>query len=183
MIYTGVGSRKVPNHVCDVLTVIAQSLNGWTLRSGAAIGCDAAFERGSTLKEIYLPHEGFNNHNGIDATTLPMYSEAMDIAKHIHPIWRRCSLQAKKLHTRNVFQVLGADLMTPSDMLICWTVDGANGTSKPTSIMTGGTATAINLAVRNDVPVFNVANDDELYSMLNITGIYSMDELLLRITA
>jgi len=48
-----------------------------------------------------------------------------------------CSDYAKKLHGRNVKQVLGDDLKTPSDFLLCWTKEGKD---------VGGTRTAIVLA-------------------------------------
>ncbi len=148
------------------------------MRSGAANGADAAFEKGADETEIYLPWEGFNNHRtGIIAPTLDNYAMAREVASYIHPAWNSCNETSRKFHARNMYQVLGMDLATPSDFLICWTADGANGTSRSTSIVTGGTASAINLAIRNDVPVFNIANDDEFHSVLNISGIGSLDAL------
>lgn len=48
MIYCGIGSRKAPKHVLDLMTKIGESFakKGLLLRSGGAIGADTAFERG-----------------------------------------------------------------------------------------------------------------------------------------
>ena len=49
--------------------------------------------------------------------------------KNITPNWGRLSYGGKKLQTRNVFQVLGADLKTPTEFIICWT-DKYGGTQQ-----------------------------------------------------
>ena len=46
---------------------------------------------------------------------------AEQIASSVHPAWDRCNEYARKLHTRNVAQVLGADLKHHVDFLVCWT--------------------------------------------------------------
>jgi hypothetical protein len=121
---------------------------GFILRSGGADGADKAFEVGAgDDKEIYL---------AFHAT-----SEAMAIAKQFHGAWNRCSEYARKLHGRNAFQVLGRDLSTPSQFLICWTPDGCECHAYR-SIKTGGTGTAISIADHYNVPVFNLANAESL---------------------
>lgn len=133
--YTGVGARKTPPHVLKVMTKLAARLSdlGLTLRSGGAQGADTAFEHGAIAKDIYTAKD----------TT----EQAMEIASQYHPAWHRCSDYAKRLHARNVFQVIGADLATPSKFLICWTEGGKT---------VGGTATAIRIADAYSVPVFNL---------------------------
>lgn len=139
--YTGVGSRETPPEVQKKFTEIAALLesSGYILRSGHADGADLAFELGvidkNSKAQIFLAQ---------DATP-----EAMEIASKIHPAWHNCSEYAKKLHARNVFQVLGQDLVSPSKFLLCWTKGG-----KPV----GGTRTAIILAEQNNIPVFNFFN-------------------------
>lgn len=147
--YTGVGSRETPAEVLFNMRYLAKelALMGYTLRSGGAKGSDSAFEEGcdavSGSKEIYLPVPKFN---GSDSKLLPSM-EAYRMAAQIHPAWSRCTSFARKAHARNIHQVLGEDLKTPSEFLICWTRGG---------VATGGTATAINLAVQNNIPVFNL---------------------------
>lgn len=155
--YTGIGSRETPQRILEVMNELAIVLDnkGWTLRSGGADGADSAFEMGAHIsKEIYLPWKGFNGNNS------PLYKltpEAWNMAEFIHPAWNRCSEGAKKLHTRNIYQVLGYDLNTPSKMLICWTRDG---------LEIGGTATAIRLAKSNGIKVINLGNTNDLERVL-----------------
>ena len=159
--YTGVGSRKTPASVLALMTRLAQTLAsaGWTLRSGAADGADAAFEAGAgRAAEIYLPWRGFNRH------TSPLHEvtpDALMLAAEVHPVWDRLSDAARKLHARNCYQVLGSKLCRPSTFLVCWTPDGATSAQECTRD-TGGTATAIRLADRFGVPTFNLARPDHL---------------------
>ncbi len=142
--YTGVGSRDTPPSMLQLMTRIAArlALDGYTLRSGGAVGADQAFEQGATLKAIFFAH---------DATPA-----AMNVAAALHPAWNRCSPFARRLHGRNAFQVLGAALDSPSDFLICWTADGCIHHNART-INTGGTGTAISIASTNGVPVHNLS--------------------------
>lgn len=148
--YTGVGSRKTPSSIIRLMTETAAYLEkeGWILRSGGADGADSAFEAG--VKDRGKMTIFYANHAN---------DEAMQLAASIHPAWDRCSPFAKKLHARNCFQVLGPDLKTPSKMLICWTPD-ACVSSKTRSIETGGTGTAIALAEKYGVTIFNLANPE-----------------------
>lgn len=145
--YTGVGARATPKGVRDRMTKLASLLPDWTLRSGGADGADLAFENGALNKEIFLPWEGFNNN---DSLLYTQSKEAREIAAKIHPKWNDLKESVKKLHTRNIHQVLGKDLKSPSLFLVCWTENGED---------IGGTRTAIICAKENNVPVFNLAKD------------------------
>jgi hypothetical protein len=143
--YTGVGSRKTPPDVLDLMRNIAQYLQrkGYTLRSGGAQGADSAFEEGAGIdKNIFYAK---------DACEV-----SMEIAAQFHPAWDRCSDYAKKLHGRNAFQVLGRRLCEPSEFLICWTPDGCSS-HKNRAYKTGGTGTAISIADAYGVKVYNLA--------------------------
>lgn len=156
MIYTGIGSRKTPHKVLGIMYGIGASLakRGDTLRSGAADGADSSFESGcdllNGLKEIYIPWRGFNNKEGIYVSDV---TQAKEIASKIHPAWDKCSDGARSLHARNVFQVLGADLLTPTEFVVCWTPKGEDS---------GGTRTAIVLAKENNIPVYNLAKKEDI---------------------
>lgn len=144
MFYAGIGSRSTPPQVLVVMTQIAAGLEmaGYTLRSGGADGADTAFATGCSRKVIYRPHHATD--------------EALQLAASVHPAWHCCrSGYVRALHARNCFQVLGDDLATPSDFIVCWTPDGAQ-TEDECSIRTGGTATAIRLAHRRGIPVINL---------------------------
>jgi hypothetical protein len=132
--------------VCNIMTAVAEFLEseGYTLRSGGADGADAAFEIGATtLKDIYLPWKGFNKN---DSTLYEVGDDAITLMRTIHPTPDKLRDSVARLHGRNCYQVLGFDLATPSDFLLCWTT---------AAVRTGGTRTAIVLAERNKIPVLN----------------------------
>lgn len=164
MKYTGVGSRETPRDMFDILVDYAEALAraGFTVSSGGAEGADTAFEvgadRGMGSKEIFLPWRGFNKNS---SSLFGVTPEAMAIASTVHPAWHRLSEAAQKLHSRNVYQVLGLDLSSPSEFILCWTKDGMELEKERTS-KSGGTATAIVLACRHNVPVFNLARPGSL---------------------
>lgn len=150
--YTGIGSRETPLDIGLKMAGIANMLGkqGYTLRSGGADGADTYFEQGCGLqpKEIYLPWKNFNKN---PSDLFEVSNEALNIAKSIHPNWTNLTHGAKLLHARNVYQVLGKDLQTPSSFLICWTKKGES---------VGGTRTAIELALKKGIPVYNLAVRD-----------------------
>ncbi len=165
--YTGIGSRETPEHILKLMAKIARKLHqdGYKLRSGAAGGADSAFQAGlshlsedhhrNAAMEIYIPWEGFSGYTsempGIYCVKGNAKVRAERIAKGLHPAWDRCSRGAKALHTRNVFQVLGADLETPSQFVICYAQPLGYG-----GFVKGGTATAVRLALENGCRVFNL---------------------------
>lgn len=156
--YTGVGSRETPADILTLMTALGRKLadESWILRTGAAVGADQAFELGwvhhvqrnlkFTPAEIYLPWDNYENHTRdmmFGCNILPemddkgLHIVAEGIAATMHPNWGACRRGARAMHTRNVFQVLGRDLKTPSKMLIAWTKLTRAGEPM------GGTATAI----------------------------------------
>jgi hypothetical protein len=154
--YAGIGSRKTPRQVCELMTAIAQALElrGFTLRSGGAPGADQAFEAGTSddrLREIYLPAAGWRGSTSRlhpDAIAPELWAKARAIAEEHHPAWQRVRPgSAQALQTRNSFQVLGPDLRSPSSFVIAWTL---NGTA------TGGTGQALRIARTHGIPVLNL---------------------------
>lgn len=156
MIFTGVGSRSTPPEILEKMKAIAKFLSerGYTLRSGGADGADSAFEQGATKKEIFLP---WNNYNGRKVDNISFFSELsakhFTLAESMHPAWDKCSQGAKKLHAGTTQQILGKDLDTPCDFVVCWTKDGK---------LVGGTSTALRLSELNNIPVFNLGSPDGL---------------------
>jgi hypothetical protein len=157
MIYAGIGSRQTPQ---DVLThfMLFASTTPMMLRSGGAVGADNAFELGNNKPcEIYLPWSGYNNKVPdawhIDCTKLANYSIAMELAHKYHPVFNRLSPAGKRLITRNVYIMLGSDLNTPVDQVICWTRDGAVFETTKDS---GGTGHAIRMAIDLNIPINNL---------------------------
>lgn len=166
-LYAGIGSIKTPPDILEVMTDIASQLaqTGYTLRSGAEQGAGAAFEFGCDQqqgpKEIWLPWLAFNGH------AMPCFLPTPDhetLAAELHPYWFNLGQGARKRHSSKVGQVVGMDLNTPVDFVLCWTPDGCE--SNPTrSMSTGGTATAIALADRLQIPVINLQNRDAIFRL------------------
>lgn len=169
-IYTGIGSRQTPPDVLAQMQLIGEDLAkyGWILRSGHAHGADQAFEYGAFRsrgeREIYLPWEGFNGGTTyISSYIIPdpdTWKIAEQLAAEYHPNWPACNFYARKLHTRNVFQVLGKDLQTPSDFVVCWTKGGQRK---------GGTGQALRIAEAQGIPIFDLAicSVDDVVAYIN----------------
>lgn len=155
MIYAGIGSRKTPEDVCRKMRSAATSMArmGFTLRSGAAEGADEAFEsgaiRGKGSCEIYLPYKFFRKHES------PLYDqtfEARQIAKKYHPKWEVLGNTGRAFMARNAYQILGTDLKTPVDFVLCWTENGK---------IKGGTGQAMRHAKDLGIKILNFATDSD----------------------
>lgn len=155
--YAGIGSRSTPEPVLGIMRRIAERLaaRGYTLLSGGAKGADSAFEEGADKKEIFLPWPGFNGRQK-SPWDRPL-SEAFRVAAAVHPARSKLREPARALMARNSHQVLGADLHSPVDVVVCWTPDGCE-TEAQRSQRTGGTGQAIALADRWSIPVVNLAH-------------------------
>lgn len=150
--YAGIGSRLTPKEVMDEMTWIAGRLErkGYVLRSGGAPGADMAFEAGVSdpaNKEIYLPWPGFERNK---SKLSSQSSEAARIAKKFHPSWDKLSQGTRKMMARNSHQVMGGDMSTPVDFVLCWTPEG-----KPV----GGTSQAIRIAKFYKINVINMFDE------------------------
>lgn len=156
--YTGIGARATPGAILSIMESAAAALaqKAYTLRSGHAEGADSAFEGGAIqggagqTSEIYLPAPHWRGSNSsfhpgaIDPT---LWRAAQTIAARHHPVWNRLKPFVQALHTRNVFQILGPGLNTPSRFVICWTPDGE---------ASGGTGQALRIAEQYGVPIINL---------------------------
>lgn len=166
--YAGVGSTETPVELRKSIEELAAELGkaGYILRSGGAPGADTFFEAGCGAhpKEIFLPWVGFNGRKFGITEILP---EAFDLAAQFHPAWDKCKTGAMYLHARNCHQVLGRDLRTPADFVVCWTPGGKGS---------GGTGMAIRIAEAYDIPVFDLASEgvmDRFDAYLEKKGLFS----------
>lgn len=144
--YAGIGSRKTPLTLYDQIKSISKYLEnkGYILRSGGAGGADKFFEESVNEKEIYLPWKGFNSNS---SRLYAITEEALKMAKKYHPNWSSLSDAGKKLMARNCYQVLGIDLKTPVEFIVCYTPDGK---------ASGGTGQALRISKDLNIPVFNL---------------------------
>jgi len=156
VLYAGVGSRRTPHHIFDIMVRVGKKLakTNYVLRSGGASGADTAFAFGCSevqgLKEIFYAD---------DATP----AARQELEKHLEPSHLAALRRGGwlDLHARNCMQVLGQNLNTPVKFVLCWTSDGAT-TKQECTKATGGTGTAIKIANHYNIPVFNLQKADHL---------------------
>jgi hypothetical protein len=168
-IYTGIGSRETPKQILELFRTVGEYLakEGFTLRSGAAGGADAAFETGCDkaqgLKEIFIPWQNFNNRsNRQPPDYVASKKEAFQLAEKFHKRWDTLSDAGKKYHARNAHQVLGWDFDKPTSFIICYTHGGKGK---------GGTGLALRIARQRRIPIFDAGrysnkNNAELFEMV-----------------
>lgn len=170
--YAGIGSRKTPPYVCDLMRELAIRLakRGATCRSGGADNADTAFEHGALLVdpalfELYLPWPGYNDRQAArrDRPTWGAY----DIAERFHPFWANLRPGARHLHARNSHIVLGPDLDDPVGVVLCWTSDGClDGTGRHC----GGTGQALRVAAAYEIPVLNLSRVEHVSEALALVA-------------
>lgn len=157
MIYAGIGSRETPSDVLAGMQRAATALAkaGLTLRSGGAKGADQAFIDGhlgvcERNIEVYAPYNGFRGFR-YDGTSVfgPPTKQARLLAAEYHPNWTNVGCKGRDFHARNCYQILGMDLETPCDFVLCWTPGGK---------VVGGTGQALRLATAREIPIFNLGS-------------------------
>lgn len=172
--YAGIGSRKTPKEILGLFNYLGRyfAQHGILLRSGAADGADTAFEDGCNIyngpKEIYLPWKGFNGNGSELILPDPIPETVEEIGIYYHPNWFVLKPAAKKLIARDAYQILGMDLNSPVNFVICYTAGGR---------VDGGTGQAIRIAMDHNIPIINAGaygNLDEFKKAVN--------EMLLKIT-
>lgn len=152
MFYAGIGSSKgVCQSELDMLTLIAKQLNkkGYGLRSGAAPCVDTAFELGAGInKEIFLPWKGFNGSKSqLYLDVLKDVDKASNIATNLYGEFYKDS--HRKLHARNVYQIMGPNLCDPVEFVLAYTYHDPKKRK-------GGTCLGMNLAYELGIPVYNL---------------------------
>lgn len=149
MFYAGIGSRVTPDFFLSRIERYSKALSdlGYILRSGGAGGADSAFEKvlNPNQREVFTEK---------DATV-----EAIEHASKYHPAWNKCNDLMKRFHGRNSMIILGKDLKTPVDFVICYTLNG-----EPS----GGTGQGIRVAIANKIPVYNLFHEKQAISLDNL---------------
>lgn len=183
-----IGSRKTPATLCEALEEIAVEFlcHGCFGVSGGADGPDMSLTRaiqrmitdtglpGATFGTIWLPDERFNGlrHGDLGGACRnagrerTFVNKAAGLARDVHGGWHNLSKFARKLHARNVYQILGPEIDAPVDYVICAAETTRSGNVK------GGTATAVKIATLYGIPIINISQPD---------GFEKVDELLYQI--
>ena len=135
-IYAGIGARETPPDILLLMQQLAEKLysDGYSLRSGGAKGADTAFYNGSHDKhEIFLANQATK--------------ESKYLASEFHNNWTNLTDYAQNLHGRNALIILGKDLKTPVDFVVCYTKNGLD---------IGGTGLAMRIAQSNGIKIINL---------------------------
>lgn len=163
LIYAGIGPRHgIDQATLNIMSSIATQLgkDGWILRSGDAIGCDRAFQKGAPHRQVFLPHTGYNGStpNGIDKAVRLIDQHQIDIAQKAYernqgskPDWFDLKQSTLELLCRNVPVILGENLDEPVNCVI---------TAMPMGYA-GGTLHAITIAEMHGVSVFNILQEED----------------------
>jgi hypothetical protein len=145
------------------MTELAKELGqrGYTLRSGAAVGADSAFEVGATKKEIFKGFDSTGNIEKLVAHEIhPNLKGAMkasgEKAKKAGKDPVRSEWAVENLMARNTNQIFGKNLNVPVDFVIAY--DSSGWTGEGARPEKGGTNQAIDMAARKGIPVINMAN-------------------------
>lgn len=162
--YTGIGAHATPPDVLELMVAFAQNCarQGIVLRSGGSPGADMAFESGCGKgpKEIYVPWAGFNGNPSLLVMTGDLLARVIDsdawralreaLAAETPPVdLDALPDEQQRLYARDVCQVLGADLITPSELVMCWT---------PPSGEPEGTRIALYIADDAAIAIHNLAD-------------------------
>lgn len=167
---TLVGTRDVEKEIKDIQIRIGGTMcdDGWTGRSGKALGSDENYFFGALLSPEYLLN-GFDNFIAMKVFCNEKHSPETGLIQLQETNYRRrayfLGIGARgtaaglrsggiALHSRNSMQVLGQWLVEPSRLLICH--------AKPLKGLkvSGGTNTAVALAHHFKIPVVNTWTDE-----------------------
>ncbi len=168
--FAGIGNRDAPGDALATCAAISAILAeaGYVLRTGGAPGCDQAFLSTATMHaEIYVPWHNFEG--------FPLWWEipnaAYELAAKYLPYLRTTQKKGlPPLHARNMMQVLGPDLKTKSDFVICYTENGRQENHEGYT-HTCGTDSAITCARDHGIPVINIRNPGWSELLSAITGL------------
>ena len=128
--YAGIGSRETPVELKEKIKTVVEHLN----------------QKNYTLRS--------GGAQGADS-----FFEEFARKKEIYLPWMGFN-GAKKLMARNCHQVLGLDLKTPVDFIVCWTKDGT---------INGGTGQALRIAEAYNIPVYNLFFEESFKNVLKNT--------------
>lgn len=169
-LYSGIGPRVTPPVVLEIMSEIALQLasSQWKLRSGHGTGADQAFGAGvtdSTMKDIYLPWDGYNNAGPYPHFKLVNDNDRVrNIARMHHTKYDTMRPNYQRLMDRNVNIILGDEADLPSQMVIYWqSEEGA-------ADYFGGTNHSIRIAKTFAIPTFNIRLDDELAALVEFVN-------------
>jgi hypothetical protein len=175
--YAGLGSRETPDDMLAVMEALGGRLAGrrWLLRTGLSPGADQAFYRGALLSggdvELYLPWPGFQAEARLDSEGANVRelarpsAAACELAGRFHEGWDALEPPDRRLLARDAHEVLGGDLISPAQLLVCWTADGSIDGE---DLYDDGTGQALRIASEHGVRVLNLARPDDVEELARL---------------
>lgn len=172
--YACIGSRKTPANIIKLtirFTNILAELGYAMYSGGCPEGMDkagqyGAYAHGSSDKSknrIYSSWEGMSGikHNPEFGAYVPQdhfdnYEQAQALGLKARGSWEGLGRGGIAHHSRNPYQVLGDDLQSPVDFVLTW----APYARKGAPYVTGGTATAVKIAVEHNIPIYNLIDPE-----------------------
>ena len=167
--YACIGSRETPDHILKLTFRFAHILAelGYSIYSGGCRkGMDEAGYRGAyshkasdkSKNRIYISWEkmGGWKHDPENGVYCPKdhfenYEQAKLLGEKARGGWHNAGPGSILHHSRNPYQPLGDDLNSPVDFVLTWAPYKSTGPQ-----VTGGTATAVKIALDHGIPVFNL---------------------------
>lgn len=168
---TLVGSRRyttTDEHRIEEIGRLLKALKVTGL-SGNAEGCDTLWNDalGSSSMIHFLPWAGFGTPRPttsliLDDAPYPLIHLAEELVTLVHPRADVLTDGPRKLHTRNMFQVLGTDLRSPTAAVIYCAPE------TPTGKVQGGTSSAVTLARHYGIPAYNLRKTEQYVELTTI---------------
>lgn len=173
LVYVGMGEQKIPKDYRNIVIEIAKELSdrGFIMRSGGSKGTETFFEKGTKFRnrEIYLPWNGFNekecnsigNYLCTDKLSRDLVNQAEELIAPHHSHWDKLNGTHKRLYIKQVFQLLGRNLDSPTNFVLYYGNE-SGGVIKNNALI------GIKLAKRLMIPTFNLADRKTLMTLNNI---------------
>lgn len=163
--YVGIGNNDAPPEILQKMSLLSATLaaKGWTLRhTGDKDGAAVAFEQGAGGQaEAYIAWKGFNDRQSEFIPPRNVHPEVITLMKQYIPTFDNIKPGAHKVISRAVYAIIGKDLRSPAQFVVCWSADGAESAGEKTA-KTGFMGMPIALASNLKMPVFNLQKPDAM---------------------
>jgi len=160
--YTGIGSERVPYDKLIAMTSISTRLanQGFQLRTGSArSGAEKAFRMG--MVNFYKDHPQIRSQKMVLYDYEHITPFNINIAKRFFYNWDNLDLDLQMYYAWSVLVVLGPNGMYPSDLVICWTPNGAESEAH-CNRRSGKAGFCIKVAREIHIPVINLKRENAM---------------------
>lgn len=158
--YTVILDKAVPENILAKVEEIVKVLSGhgFTLRYGGTEEFESRFEKVAERKELILPWRDFNEKQSKFTFN---NDRSLAVAKMFHPTFDTMKKGVQAFLARNARLILGHEMKSPTNFLICWTDDGCESLREKTSA-TGFVGHPIAIASAAHVPIYNLNRENSV---------------------